>query len=59
MSLYVDGALISSSGDRSSLKPCGYLQSVSSSGSHVNIDVSSASTSVSSSEPEYYRYWEN
>ena len=53
MSSYVDGALISSSGDRSSLKSCGYLQSVSSSGSHVNIDVSSASTSVSSSGISY------
>ena len=53
MSSYVDSALISSSGDRSSLKSCGYLQSVSSSGSHVNIDVSSASTSVSSSGISY------
>ena len=53
MSSYVDSALISSSGDRSSLKSCGYLQSVSSSGSHVNIDVSSASTSVSSSGRHY------
>ena len=53
MSSYVDSALISSSGDRSSLKSCGYLQSVSSSGSHVNIDVYSASTSVSSSGRHY------
>ena len=53
ISSYVDSALISSSGDRSSLKSCGYLQSVSSSGSHVNIDVSSASTSVSSSGISY------
>ena len=53
MSSYVDSALISSSGDRSSLKSCGYLQSVSSSGGHVNIDVSGASTSVSSSGISY------
>lgn len=53
MSSYVGGALISSSGDRSSLKSCGYLQSVSSSGGRVNIDVSSASTSVSSSGVSY------
>ena len=53
MSSYVDGALISSSGDRSSLKTCGHLQSVSSSGRHVNIDVSSTSTSVSSSGISY------
>lgn len=53
ISSYVDGALISSSGDRSSFKSCGYLQSVSSSGSHVNIDVYSASTSVSSSGISY------
>lgn len=53
ISSYINSALISSRGDRVSLKSCGNYQSISSSGNHVNIDVCKEFTSVSSSGLSY------